>query len=200
MTARKATMRGPPVCTAVLAASAAIGIFGCAAPPQKLSSVPQPGAQEKLPDKDFTHPAEKSHDPGAFYFSFDQLDHYYRVPGEFTHRLTGDQYGFEALSFIITETHPGGGPGLHVHDVEEAHILLEGSAQYRIGDQTFIAQAPYVARVPAGTPHTFMNVGSRPFNLIAVFPSKHPNSKRIGPNPLIPAGQNREEPRAGFIP
>lgn len=184
----------------------AIVIFGGAATSQKPSGVPPPGtqeklpSQEKLPDKEFTHPPEKPHDPTAFFFKFDQLDYYYRVPGEFTHRLTGDQYGFESLSFIITETHPGGGPGLHVHDTEEAHVLLEGSAQYRIGDKTFTVQAPYVARVPAGVPHTFINVGSKPFNLIAVFASKHPNTKRIGPNPLIPAGQNREEPRSGFMP
>lgn len=116
------------------------------------------------------------------------------MPGEFTHRLTGDQYGFEALSFIITETHPGGGPGVHVHDTEEAHVLLEGSAQYRMGDQTFTVQGPYVAKVPAGVPHTFINVGKAPFHLIAVFGSKHPNTKRIGPNPLIPVREKREEP------
>lgn len=144
-------------------------------------------AQEKLPAEDFSHAPEKPHDPAAFFFSFDQMDHYYRVPGEFTHRLTGDQYGFESLSFIITETHPGGGPGLHVHDTEEAHVLLAGTARYRIGEETFTVQAPYVARVPAGVPHTFVNAGSQPFNLVAVFASKHPGTKRIGPNPLIPA-------------
>jgi mannose-6-phosphate isomerase-like protein (cupin superfamily) len=154
----------------------------------------------RLPEKEFTHPAEKPHDPGASYFTFDQLDHYYRVPGEFTHRLNGDQYGFEALSFIITETHPGGGPGLHVHDVEEAHVLLEGTAQYRIGEKTFTVQAPYVAKVPPGVPHTFVNAGRKPFNLIAVFASKHPTSKRIGPNPLIHTHPHLEEPPAGFIP
>jgi magnesium-transporting ATPase (P-type) len=67
------------------------------------------------------------------FVAFDQLEHYYQLPGEYTHRLTGDKYGFETLSFIVTETHPGGGPGLHVHDTEEAHILLEGTAEYRIG-------------------------------------------------------------------
>ncbi|HEX7670694.1 MAG TPA: cupin domain-containing protein [Polyangiaceae bacterium] len=82
------------------------------------------------------------------------------MPGEFTQRLTGDQYGFESLSFIISETHQGGGPGLHVHDVEEAHVLLEGTAQYRVGDKTFTVQAPYVAKVPAGVPHTFINAGT----------------------------------------
>ncbi|HEX7295382.1 MAG TPA: cupin domain-containing protein, partial [Pyrinomonadaceae bacterium] len=130
-------------------------LFGNAGPSQNSTNGSPEPAQDKLPDRDFTHPPEKSHDPAAFFFSFEQLDYYYRVPGEFTHRLTGDQYGFKSLSFIITQTHPGGGPGLHVHDTEEAHVLLEGRAQYRIGDKTFIVQAPYVARVPAGVPHTF---------------------------------------------
>lgn len=175
-------------------------IFEGAATSQKQSGIPPPQGQ-KLPGKDFTNPPRKPHDPTDLVFSFDQLDYYYRVPGEFTHRLTGDQYGFESLSFIISETHPGGGPGLHVHDTEEAHVLLEGTAEYRIGDKTFTVQAPYVARVPAGVPHTFINAGSKPFNLIAVFASKHPGTTRIGPNPLIPVRQNKkEEPRSGPIP
>ena len=167
---------------------------------QNQGGVSTPVAARKLPDKNFTHPPEKPHDPSAYFFNFDQLDYYYRVPGEFTHRLTGDEYGFESLSFIISETHPGGGPGLHVHDTEEAHVLLEGTAQYRIGDKTFTVHGPYVAKVPAGVPHTFINAGNEPFNLIAVFASKHPNTKRIGSNPLIPAGRDREEPRDGPVP
>ena len=195
----------------VVVTISAIVIFGSAATSQRQRSgvrgqsqkptgVPPLEPQDKLPEKEFTRPPEKPHDPNALVFNFDQLDYYYRLPGEFTHRLIGDQYGFESLSFIISETHPGGGPGLHVHDTEEAHILLEGTAQYRIGDKTFTVQAPYVARVPAGVPHTFINAGSKTFNLIAVFASKHPNTRRIGPNPLIPARQNKEEPRSGFIP
>jgi mannose-6-phosphate isomerase-like protein (cupin superfamily) len=164
-----------------------------------MSGVPPPKLQQALPDKDFTHPPKLPHDPNGLVFTFDQMDHYYRVPGEFTHRLTGDQYGFEALSFIISETHPGGGPGLHVHDVEEAHVLLEGTVQYRIGDKTFVVHGPYVAKVPAGVPHTFINAGSTPFNLIAVFPSKHPTSTRIGPNPLITTPHKPDEP-PGFLP
>jgi mannose-6-phosphate isomerase-like protein (cupin superfamily) len=127
-------------------------------------------------------------------FTFDQLEHWYRVPGEFTHRLDGDKYGFETLSFIVSETHPGGGPGLHVHDTEEAHVLLHGTAQYQIGDKRFSARAPYIARVPAGIPHTFINAGAEPFNLIAVFATKHPNTTRIGPNPLVAIWQSRDGP------
>jgi mannose-6-phosphate isomerase-like protein (cupin superfamily) len=149
------------------------------------------GANEGLPCEAFTRPPTKSHDPAALVFSFDQLDYWYRVPGEFTHRLNGDQYGFETLSFIISETHPGGGPGLHVHDSEEAHVLLAGTAQYQIGEKTFTVQAPYVARVPAGVPHTFINAGTEPFNLIAVFATKRPATTRVGPNPLVPAWESQ---------
>lgn len=188
------------ICFVVFTISIVAVFLSSAASQQILSEEPAPAVQQKLPDKEFTHPPQRSHDPSAFVFNFDQLEHYYRVPGEFTHRLTGDQYGFESLSFIVTETHPGGGPGLHVHDSEEAHVLLAGSARYRIGDRTFTVQAPYIAKVPAGVAHTFINAGSKPFNLIAVFASKHPKTRRVGPNPLIPAQQNREEPRSGFIP
>ena len=101
--------------------------------------------------------------------------------------MFGEEYGFEALSIFITETHPNGGPRLHSHDVEEAHVLLEGSVQYVIGDQKFTVQAPYIAKVPANVPHTFMNSGDDPMHIIAVFPSKKPSIKILGPNPLLPS-------------
>ncbi len=183
----------------VLAVAVLIGLAGCAAP-KDVRAVAASTARASLPAESFTRAPESPHDPKALVFTFDQLDYYYRVPGEFTHRLTGDEYGFTGLSFIISETHPGGGPGLHVHDVEEAHILLEGTARYVIGEETFTVQGPYVAKVPAGVPHTFINAGTKTFNLIAVFASKHPTTKRVGPNPLIPNGSSQEEPRSGPIP
>jgi mannose-6-phosphate isomerase-like protein (cupin superfamily) len=149
------------------------------------------GSSPNLPCQAFSNRPKKPHDSAANFFTFDQLEYNYRVPGEFTYRLIGDQYGFETLSFIITETHPGGGPGLHVHDTEEAHVLLEGSAQYRIGENTLTVEAPYVAKVPAGVPHTFINVGAEPFALVAVFASKHPTTTRVGDNPLVPLWQSR---------
>jgi mannose-6-phosphate isomerase-like protein (cupin superfamily) len=164
------------------------------APSQDAPGATPISSMASLPCEAFTNPPQKPHDPAANFFAFDQLEHWYRVPGEFTHRLTGDQYGFETLSLIITETHPGGGPGLHVHDTEEAHVLLEGTAQYRIGDRTFTVRAPYVAKVPAGVPHTFINVDTKPFNLVAVFASKHPSTTRIGPNPLVLEWQSPEGP------
>lgn len=181
------------ICLVISVVLVAIVVLGIAAPLQKSGGVAQIPVRDKLPGKNFDHPPEESHSPDDYFFKLDQLEHFYRAPGEFGHRLNGDQYGFEALSFIITETHPNGGPGLHMHDAEEAHVLLEGRAEYLIGDKRFTVQAPYVAKVPAGVPHTFLNVGSKPFNLIAVFASKHPNGQRIGPNPLVRATPRRTE-------
>ena len=140
---------------------------------------------------DYNHAPKLKFDPNDYFFTFDQLEEAFRAPGEYTHRLDGEKYGFSSLSFIITKTLPNGGPNLHVHDVEEAHVLLEGTAEYRIGDKTFTVDAPYVVKVPAGVSHTFINAGTKPFNLVAVFASKNLASKRIGPNPLIHAAPKK---------
>ena len=148
---------------------------------------PLPSWQGPLPTENFDRPAEKSHDASDYVFKFDQLGRLYRVPGEFVYLMFGDQYGFDALSIFVTETHPNGGPRLHTHDVEEAHVLLEGSVTYIIGDKVFTVEAPYIAKVPANVPHTFMNSGNSVMHIIAAFPSKRPSIKVVGPNPLVPA-------------
>jgi mannose-6-phosphate isomerase-like protein (cupin superfamily) len=100
--------------------------------------------------------------------------------------MLGEEYGFEALSLFITETHPNGGPRVHTHDVEEAHVLLEGSVRYIIGERTLSVEGPYIAKVPANVPHTFVNAGAEPMHLIAVFPSKRPGIKILRANPMVP--------------
>src|SRR6266487_1457014 len=106
-----------------------------------------------------------------YVFKPSQMISFYDVPGEFGHAMEGAPYGFESLSFIITETQPGGGPPLHVHECEEAHVLLEGKATYMIGDQRFTVEGPYVVKIPAGVPHTFVNAGTQPLRLIGLLPA-----------------------------
>lgn len=104
--------------------------------------------------------------------------------GERIHLLRGREHGFERLSFILTETAPGGGPPLHTHESEEAHVLTSGTMSYVIGEQTFTVSAPYILRVPANTPHTFINAGTTPLSLTAVFGSADYTFKPLAPNPL----------------
>ncbi|MBB6598233.1 cupin domain-containing protein [Luteimonas sp. MC1825] len=104
--------------------------------------------------------------------------------GEKIHLLKGNEHGFKGLSFILTETSPGGGPPLHTHESEEAHVLTSGTMSYVIGDETFVVSAPYILRVPANTPHTFINAGSTPLSLTAVFDSANYTFKPVAANPL----------------
>lgn len=129
---------------------------------------------------------EKPPNPSDYVIKLIHMRTFYDVPGEYGHVVEGHEHGFQSLSFILTETHPGGGPPLHTHDTEEAHVLLCGSVSYVIGDKTFLAEGPYVARVPAGVPHTFLNSGNGVFRLVAVFPDKKISYTEIGPNPLVP--------------
>jgi len=130
-------------------------------------------------------PAKEPPNLSNYVIKLAQMETFYDVPGEYGYLLEGHKHGFDSLSFILTETHPGGGPPLHTHVTEEAHVLLEGSVNYIVGEKTFTAQGPYVARVPAGVPHTFINAGDRVLRIVAAFPDKKISYNEIGKNPLV---------------
>ncbi len=141
-----------------------------------------------LPMESYERPAESPHEPTDYIFRTSQMPSFYDVPGEFGHFMGGPEYGFEKLYFILTETHPCGGPPLHTHDTEEAHVLIEGRATYVMGDKQLSVEGPYIARVPAGMPHTFINAGEDPFRLVAVFSGdKSPSYSKVNENPLVSA-------------
>ena len=110
-----------------------------------------------------------------FLFRFGDMITESARPGELIHILGGESHGFESLSFVISETKPNGGPPLHRHLCEEAHVLLAGRVKYTIGHETFVAEAPYVVRIPAGVCHSFENLGDKTINVIGVFPKSREN-------------------------
>lgn len=142
-------------------------------------------ADQPLPTQGYDRSPEVAFDLPDLVIQPNEMRPFYGPPGEFGYYIDGVNYGFSSLSFILTETHPNGGPDFHSHETEEAHILLEGKVTYLVGEKRFTVEGPYIMRVPAGVPHTFMNVGSRPFHLIAVFPHGRPTYNSLGPNPPI---------------
>jgi len=138
-----------------------------------------------LPPASYERPPQVPFDRSNYAIKLEQMTSFYDVPGEAGYFINGEDYGFESLSIIMTETHPHGGPPLHTHETEEAHVLYHGRMEYIIGGRRFTVEGPYIARVPAGVPHTFVNAGTEPLNLTAIFPSKHLSYKEIGPNPLV---------------
>ncbi len=160
-------------------------LFGCAETKDTETLVYVPIMSEELPSESFMRPPEVAFEKSDYLFKFDQLTSFFDFPGEAGYFMPGADYGFDSLTIIVTETHPHGGPPLHTHAVEEAHVLLSGRMEYVIGEEKFSAVAPYIAKVPAGAPHTFINSGTHPLNLIGVLPTSSPDYNELGPNPLV---------------
>jgi len=158
-------------------------LFSCKqkpAPDKNVSTGPK-----SFPDTSYWNKPAASFNSTDYVVQLKHMQEFYDVPGEFGYIAEGSDYGFNSLSFIMTNTQPNGGPPLHVHETEEAHVLNEGRILYTMGNKTFTAKGPYIVRIPARVPHTFINTGDKPLHLTAVFPSNHLSYKELGRNPLV---------------
>jgi mannose-6-phosphate isomerase-like protein (cupin superfamily) len=75
------------------------------------------------------------------------------------------------LSFFVTSTPPGGGPGLHVHPYAEAFLVQEGTATFTAGDEEFVVTEGHVVVVPPETPHRYENRGESTLRQVSIHPS-----------------------------
>ena len=139
---------------------------------------------DELPTESYARPP-KNPRSDDYVIKLENMISFYDVPGEAGYLMGGADHGFESLSFILTETQPRGGPPLHTHETEEAHVIFHGRMGYVVGDRRFEAIGPFVVRIPAGVAHTLVNTGDQPLNLTAVFPSSYFSYTEIGPNPLV---------------
>ena len=138
-----------------------------------------------LPDTSFWHKAVAPFDTSGYVVLPKHMQEYYDMPGEFGYIAEGKDYGFTSISVFMANTQPGGGPPLHTHDMEEVHVVNEGTVLYYINGKQFTAEGPYIVRIPAGMPHAFMNTGKKPVNVNAILPSKDLSYNELGRNPLI---------------
>ena len=149
------------------------------------------GHPQTPPAKSYEKAPQRPANPAEYVIKLEQMPSFYDAPGEFGHIMLGKDHGFEQLSFIITETRPGGGPPLHIHDTEEAHVVLSGTASYVIEDPTtkkrksFTVRGPYIVRIPARHPHTFINAGKQALHVIGTLPESDVSYHELGPKPLI---------------
>jgi quercetin dioxygenase-like cupin family protein len=59
--------------------------------------------------------------------------------------------------------------GRHVDSAEELLLILEGSAEATVGDETALANAGSIVTVPAMEPHNVLNVGTGPLRVLGFF-------------------------------
>jgi len=76
-----------------------------------------------------------------------------------TFKVMSEQTG-GAYALLEQQVPAGHGPPLHVHRHEtEMFYILEGSFEFRVGDETIPAPAGTTVVGPRDIPHTFRNVG-----------------------------------------
>ncbi len=150
-----------------------------------------------LPDESYVRPPETPIDANALVYDRSQMSHFYDAPGEFGWFIEGADYALQGLSVLTTETQPGGGPPLHCHECNEAHVIAAGE-RYRgiIGDEVFDIVGPAIVRVPANVPHTFINAGESVLHLVGILPTGRVDYTELGPNPLVedPAATSGADP------
>jgi quercetin dioxygenase-like cupin family protein len=122
----------------------------------------------KVPGR-FEPPAMKS--VSDFALSKRDLEVINPGPGEFVHVMEGQRHGYHNLTVGITYTAPGGAPPMHTHLGEEAHVLLEGTILYALGDSIFTMEGPYIVNIPPMVPHSFQNLGDNLAELVVIFPT-----------------------------
>jgi mannose-6-phosphate isomerase-like protein (cupin superfamily) len=90
------------------------------------------------------------------------------VEGRLTVKVGADSTR-DAYTCMRGHTPQGLGPPLHVHELEdETFYVLRSTYEMRFGDETVIAEPGTCLHLPRHVPHTFVNVGDEPGELLEV--------------------------------
>lgn len=71
----------------------------------------------------------------------------------------GHQAGTDCVVIRYSTDVVGEGPNLHVHPYDEVFHILEGRAEFTVGDRKFEAVAGSLVIGPANVPHAYKNLG-----------------------------------------
>lgn len=89
-----------------------------------------------------------------------------------TKKFEGYLYNDTNVSFFLVESAPGKGAQLHIHPYEEVHIIQEGQARYRVGDEQLDLLPGQIVIVPPNMPHGFVNTGTGALKVVSLHPVK----------------------------
>jgi mannose-6-phosphate isomerase-like protein (cupin superfamily) len=102
-----------------------------------------------------------------------------------SHRLEGQLHGLP-ISLIFFDGGPGSGPGLHRHPYTEVFNILEGSATFTVGDQTFEMVPGQIAIAQPNQPHKFTNTGEGRLRQIDIHCSPRFIQEELEREPMLP--------------
>ena len=71
--------------------------------------------------------------------------------------MISEDHGAESLSIIELVIEPGYSGRLHIHDADEAVMVVEGSIQFIVGDEVQTVRSGYSMIAPPGVAHRLVN-------------------------------------------
>jgi quercetin dioxygenase-like cupin family protein len=77
----------------------------------------------------------------------------------------------EDATVVYNELAPGNRIGRHTDEVDELLVVLTGTVEASVGDETATVGAGTLTVVPAETPHSVENVGEGTARMVGVFPT-----------------------------
>ncbi|MDA1000653.1 MAG: cupin domain-containing protein [bacterium] len=75
----------------------------------------------------------------------------------------------EGSMLVMTEVHPGANEAPHTHPFEQLVFVVEGNANFTLGEKKIAIAAGSVFRVPPETPHGAEVTSKGPCRLLAVY-------------------------------
>jgi len=105
--------------------------------------------------------------PDRFFFRADELTEI--ADGGVSFLQVGANLNNRAIQFIKECYQPGAGTGKHeiTHEGEECGLILKGRLQVTVGDDTAILRQGDAYYFKSSQPHSFLNPGSEPCELIS---------------------------------
>ena len=98
------------------------------------------------------------------------------LEGRSSRRFVTKEVGADSLTIGELVMHHGAKLRLHTHPTDEAIVLMEGSVQMVVGDETRTVTAGHTLLAPPGTPHTLVNESGADARMYTIFPTDNPTT------------------------
>ena len=86
--------------------------------------------------------------------------------------VVSKELGAASLTVLAVDLDPGGAVPLHIHPGhEEAILVLEGTVEAVLGDETRTVEAGTTVLAPQGIRHQIMNTSEKPARVLGIFPT-----------------------------
>jgi quercetin dioxygenase-like cupin family protein len=95
--------------------------------------------------------------------------------------------GTASTSVVYFELEPGEHTGMHSDSAEETVLILAGTAEAIVGDESGVLETGGLGVVPALVPHDVRNVGEETLKVVGFFTSNTVVS--VFDDPMLPVGK-----------